>query len=91
MITTAFIIGVILGYAACVAPAVVDQAGKMSGRDESIASQAEAWLIKLIERKLDAGEELLAYEMAVDSEVEAQSMRDFGYSRGPCKPRMPRR
>lgn len=59
----------------------------MSGVDRAIADQAEAWFVKLIEKKLAAGEGLFAYEMAVDSEVEAESMRDFGYSRGPCTPR----
>jgi len=47
---------------------------------------ADTWLTKIIKEKLDAGSDR-SYAEAVDSEVEAESMRDFGYSRGPCAAR----
>jgi len=54
--------------------------------DRAIDSQAEAWLVALIKAKLDAGSDA-AYRSQVESELEAETMRDFGYPRGPCTPR----
>jgi len=50
----------------------------MSPLERAEESQAKAWLDKLVDRMFAA---------AADSEVDHESMRDFGYPRGPCTPR----
>lgn len=58
----------------------------MSPHDKAATGQAEAWLTKLIQKKLDAGSDQ-AYESQLADEWEAETLRDFGNTRGPCTPR----
>jgi hypothetical protein len=58
----------------------------MSPLDRAQLGQAEAWLTQLIQKKLDAGSDQ-AYADQLADEWEAESLRNFGNTRGPCTPR----
>ena len=58
----------------------------MSPFERAQLSQAEAWLAQLIEKKLDAGSDE-NYQSQLAEEWDAEEMRDFGNTRGPCTPR----
>ena len=58
----------------------------MSPLDRAQLAQAEAWLAKLIQKKLDAGSDE-AYQSQLANEWNDEDLRDFGNTRGPCTPR----
>lgn len=59
----------------------------MSPLDRAAASQAERRFDELVEAAAEKGLPYFEADHEWEPDVEAEWMRDFGHTRGPCKPR----